>query len=51
MALAVRYCASPAGRVAYSTSGSGPVLLCDSGWITDLRGQLALYSFADVLNG
>ena len=37
--------------MAYSTSGSGPVLLCDSGWITDLRGQLALYSFAHVLNG
>jgi len=51
MALAVRYCASPAGRVAYSVSGAGPVLLCDSGWITDLRGQLDLYSFGDFLAG
>jgi pimeloyl-ACP methyl ester carboxylesterase len=31
--------------VAYSTSGAGPALLCDSGWITDLRGQLELFSF------
>jgi pimeloyl-ACP methyl ester carboxylesterase/DNA-binding CsgD family transcriptional regulator len=31
--------------VAYSTVGSGPPLLCDSGWITDLRGQLELFSF------
>ena len=51
MALAVKYCASPAGRVAYSVSGAGPALLCDSGWITDLRGQLSLYSFGDFLSG
>ena len=51
MALAVKYCASPAGRVAYSVSGAGPVLLCDSGWITDLSGQLGLYSFAHFLAG
>jgi pimeloyl-ACP methyl ester carboxylesterase len=31
--------------VAYSTTGTGPVLLCDSGWITHLRGQLDLFSF------
>jgi pimeloyl-ACP methyl ester carboxylesterase len=41
----IRYCATPAGRVAYSTAGAGPALLCDSGWITDLRGQLELFSF------
>ena len=41
----VRYCATPAGRVAYSTAGAGPALLCDSGWITHLRGQLELFSF------
>jgi len=35
----------PAGRVAYSVSGTGPPLLMDSGWITDLRGQLELCSF------
>jgi pimeloyl-ACP methyl ester carboxylesterase len=25
-------------------AGAGPALLCDSGWITDLRGQLELFS-------
>jgi pimeloyl-ACP methyl ester carboxylesterase/DNA-binding CsgD family transcriptional regulator len=41
----IRYCRTPAGRVAYSTSGAGPALLLDTGWITDLRGQLDLFSF------
>jgi len=41
----IRYCSTPAGRVAYSTSGAGPALLLDSGWITDLRAQLELLSF------
>jgi pimeloyl-ACP methyl ester carboxylesterase/DNA-binding CsgD family transcriptional regulator len=41
----IRYCHTPAGRVAYSTSGAGPALLLDTGWITDLRGQLDLFSF------
>jgi len=41
----IRYCVTPAGRIAYSVAGSGPPLLCDSGWITHLRGQLELYSF------
>jgi pimeloyl-ACP methyl ester carboxylesterase/DNA-binding CsgD family transcriptional regulator len=41
----IRYCATPAGRVAYSTAGTGPALLCDSGWITHLRAQLELFSF------
>jgi pimeloyl-ACP methyl ester carboxylesterase/DNA-binding CsgD family transcriptional regulator len=45
----IRYCAAPAGRVAYSTSGAGPPLLCDSGWITDLRGQLELFSFGSFV--
>jgi pimeloyl-ACP methyl ester carboxylesterase len=45
----IRYCAAPAGRVAYSTAGSGPVLLCDSGWITDLRAQLELFSFGPFI--
>ncbi len=45
----IKYCTTPAGRVAYSTAGSGPALLCDSGWITHLRGQLELFSFGDVL--
>src|SRR5215475_12302525 len=46
---AIKYCATPAGRVAYSTAGAGPPLLCDSGWITHLRGQLELYSFATFM--
>lgn len=45
----IRYCSTPAGRVAYSTAGAGPALLCDSGWITDLRGQLELFSFGSFI--
>ena len=45
MRLTIRYCATPAGRVAYSASGDGPALLFDSGWVTHLRGQLEVYSF------
>src|SRR5215471_20669407 len=45
----IRYCKSPAGRVAYSTSGAGPALLLDTGWITDLRAQLELLSFGAFL--
>jgi DNA-binding CsgD family transcriptional regulator len=45
----IRYCSTPAGRVAYSTSAAGPALLCDSGWITHLRGQLELCSFGDFV--
>jgi len=47
----IRYCQSPAGRVAYSTAGDGPPLLYDSGWITDLRGQLELLFFSDFIEG
>jgi pimeloyl-ACP methyl ester carboxylesterase/DNA-binding CsgD family transcriptional regulator len=43
--LSIRYCATPAGRVAYSVTGTGPALLCDSGWISHLREQLDLLSF------
>ena len=46
----IRYCASPAGRVAYSTAGHGPPLLFESGWVTDLRHQLALFEFAAFLD-
>jgi len=45
----IRYCATPAGRVAYSTWGAGPALLCDSGWITHLHNQLELYSFGSFM--
>src|ERR1700684_474523 len=47
--LRIRYCGTPAGRVAYSVSGTGPPLLCDSGWITDLRAQLELFSFGSFI--
>jgi pimeloyl-ACP methyl ester carboxylesterase/DNA-binding CsgD family transcriptional regulator len=42
----IRYCATPAGRIAYATLGSGPPLLLDAGWVTHLRGQLDLFSFS-----
>ena len=45
----IRYCSTPAGRVAYSTTGAGPALLCDSGWITDLHRQLEFYSFGSFI--
>src|SRR6266571_4894474 len=45
----IRYTSTPAGRVAYSTTGAGPALLCDSGWITHLRAQLELYSFGSFI--
>jgi pimeloyl-ACP methyl ester carboxylesterase/DNA-binding CsgD family transcriptional regulator len=45
----IRYCSTPAGRVAYSTSGTGPALLCDSGWITHLHRQLELHSFGSFM--
>src|SRR5262244_66160 len=45
----IKYTSTPAGRVAYSATGAGPPLLCDSGWITDLRGQLELYSFGGFI--
>jgi pimeloyl-ACP methyl ester carboxylesterase/DNA-binding CsgD family transcriptional regulator len=45
----IKYCSTPAGRVAYSTMGSGPALLCDPGWITHLTGQLELFDFAPFM--
>ncbi len=45
----VRYCATPAGRVAYATVGAGPPLLCDPGWVTHLTGQLELFSYGPFL--
>jgi pimeloyl-ACP methyl ester carboxylesterase/DNA-binding CsgD family transcriptional regulator len=43
------YCGTPAGRVAYSTSGAGPPLLFDSGWVSHLRGQLELFAFGSFV--
>jgi pimeloyl-ACP methyl ester carboxylesterase/DNA-binding CsgD family transcriptional regulator len=47
----IRYCATPAGRIAYATLGSGPPLLLDAGWVTHLRGQLDLFSFGAFIGG
>ncbi len=47
----IRYAATPAGRIAYSTAGAGPPLLCDSGWVTHLRRQLDLFSFGKFVGG
>jgi pimeloyl-ACP methyl ester carboxylesterase/DNA-binding CsgD family transcriptional regulator len=47
----IRYCATPAGRIAYSTLGTGPPLLCDAGWVTHLRQQLDLFSFGRFAAG
>src|SRR5436305_8619304 len=33
----VRFAATPAGRVAYSVTGSGPPLLCLLGWVSHLE--------------
>lgn len=49
MNLAVRYCSTPAGRVAYSVAGSGPPLLCETGWVSHLRGQLELFGFGTFI--
>jgi len=46
----IRYCSTQAGRVAYSTTGNGPPLLCDSGWITHLRAQLELLSYGAFID-
>ena len=45
----VRDCSTPAGRVAYSTVGSGPPLLCETGWVSHLRGQLELFAFGSFI--
>jgi pimeloyl-ACP methyl ester carboxylesterase len=33
----------------YSTSGAGPPLLFDSGWVSHLRGQLEMYGFGSFV--
>jgi pimeloyl-ACP methyl ester carboxylesterase/DNA-binding CsgD family transcriptional regulator len=40
----VRFCATPAGRIAYSVIGSGPFLLCDTGWVSHLEAMLGVPS-------
>jgi pimeloyl-ACP methyl ester carboxylesterase/DNA-binding CsgD family transcriptional regulator len=46
---AVRYCGTAAGRVAYSVTGSGPPLLCETGWVSHLRAQLGLFGFGSFV--
>jgi pimeloyl-ACP methyl ester carboxylesterase/DNA-binding CsgD family transcriptional regulator len=46
---AVRYCHTSAGRVAYSAVGSGPPLVCETGWVSHLRGQLRLFAFGSFI--
>jgi pimeloyl-ACP methyl ester carboxylesterase/DNA-binding CsgD family transcriptional regulator len=41
----IRFCATPAGRVAYSVVGAGPILLCDTGWVSHLEKMLNIDSF------
>jgi pimeloyl-ACP methyl ester carboxylesterase len=48
---AVRYCNTPAGRIAYSVVGTGPALLCETGWVSHLRGQLELFAFGSFIEG
>ena len=45
----IRYCASPAGRIAWSAMGSGPPLLFDPGWVTHLTGHLDLFDYSAFL--
>jgi pimeloyl-ACP methyl ester carboxylesterase/DNA-binding CsgD family transcriptional regulator len=40
----IRFCATPAGRVAYSVMGEGPTLLCDTGWVSHLEQMLEIES-------
>jgi pimeloyl-ACP methyl ester carboxylesterase len=40
----IRFCATPAGRVAYSIMGDGPVVLCDTGWVSHLEKMLEIAS-------
>jgi pimeloyl-ACP methyl ester carboxylesterase/DNA-binding CsgD family transcriptional regulator len=47
---AVRYCSTPAGRVAYSVVGAGPPLLCETGWVSHLRFQLELFGFGSFID-
>jgi pimeloyl-ACP methyl ester carboxylesterase len=47
----IKYCATPAGRIAYSAAGSGPALLCDPGWVSHVRRQLDLFSFGRFVAG
>jgi pimeloyl-ACP methyl ester carboxylesterase/DNA-binding CsgD family transcriptional regulator len=40
----IRFCATSAGRVAYSVIGEGPFLICDTGWVSHLEHMLEIES-------
>jgi pimeloyl-ACP methyl ester carboxylesterase/DNA-binding CsgD family transcriptional regulator len=46
----IRYCATPAGRVAYATAGTGPALLFESGWVSHVLAQLDLFAFGSIVD-
>jgi pimeloyl-ACP methyl ester carboxylesterase len=46
---AIKYCATPAGRIAYCVTGSGPPLLLDPGWVSHVGRQLELFSFGSFV--
>ena len=48
---AIKYRATPAGRIAYSLRGSGPPLLLDPGWVSHVARQPEWFSFGDFLAG
>ncbi len=48
---AIRYCTTPAGRIAYCATGSGPPLLLDPGWVSHVGRQLELFSFGAFVAG
>jgi pimeloyl-ACP methyl ester carboxylesterase/DNA-binding CsgD family transcriptional regulator len=45
----IRYCDTPAGRVAYCAAGVGPALLFESGWVSHVLLQLDLFAFGSVV--
>jgi pimeloyl-ACP methyl ester carboxylesterase/DNA-binding CsgD family transcriptional regulator len=42
----IRFCSTPAGRVAFSVIGHGPFLICDTGWVSHLQQMLEIKSCA-----
>jgi len=36
----IKYCGTPAGRIAYPAAGSGPPLLCHAGWVSHVGSKV-----------
>lgn len=51
MASRIRYCRSGSGRVAFSSVGSGPVLLLEPGWVTHLCVQEEAGAYREFVSG